>query len=227
MSPAGGRTCSSAESAAARLKGDPLAVAAVSGISSAALPRAFSDPAATPGPTNPSEAPPGVSFGVEGQGSRQALWRNLARTLGDGSCTMGQLGEKLVLLVRQSPTYLGSVLNDILDGAITRGRSLEGEGVVPKELLPLPMVELSADDMKDLYSSHEQAKFGEFAKQWHGSQREVAGRLRGAVAWVAVMVAGLNFMHAGANNKNPHPHPLGGARQLSTDGGHQSSLPGC
>ena len=91
--PDGGTTCSSAESAAARLKGDPLAAAAVSGISSAALPWAFSDLAATPGPTNPSDAPPGVSFGVEGRGSRQALWKNLAKTLGDGSWAMKQLGE--------------------------------------------------------------------------------------------------------------------------------------
>lgn len=29
----------------------------------------------------------------------------------------------------------------------------------------------------------------------------MAGRLRGAVAWVAVMVAALNFMHAGANKE--------------------------
>ena len=34
-------------------------------------------------------------------------------------------------------------------------------------------------------------------KEWRGPTREVAGRLRGVVAWVSMMVAALNFMHAG------------------------------
>ena len=79
---------------------------------------------------------------------------------------------------------------------------MDGEGLVPKELMPLPMVEMSVDDMKDLYASHAQAKFGEFGTQWQGARREVTSRMRGAVSWVTVMVAALNFMHAGANT-NP------------------------
>ena len=192
-----GTARASAESVTEQLDDSSLAASAATGEAPATRVQASSDPAATPHPLSPSGPPSGGSLGVEGQGARHEVWQRLAQTIGDGVWIMGELGEQLQVLVRQSPTFLGSVLDTTLKSAITRGRSLDGEGLVPKELMPLPFVELSADDMRDLYKRHARGRFGEFGTRWHGGKDDVVGRIRGAVAWVAVMVAALNFMHAG------------------------------
>lgn len=96
----------------------------------------------------------------------------------------------LVNMMRASPGLL-STLTKALE--MTGRQSLSevasritggGANASSRDLLPLPLVHLSVEDMRDIYYSHKICLHGEFQGMWEKAEEHCRRRLVGVQAWV-------------------------------------------
>jgi hypothetical protein len=69
--------------------------------------------------------------------------------------------------------------------------------VTQQDLLPLPLVFLSVEDMARLLNEHELGRFAPSAKVWASQGELPVQHLEWIHNWVWCMILGLNFLHLG------------------------------
>ena len=109
--------------------------------------------------------------------------------------TVGNLGLFLQDAILRIPSSLGRLAHDInkachrsFDSAALRGDT---------DLLPLPYVLLSADDMANLHTTHVNGEKDPGVQRWKCPTRLQVLRLRQLQAWVFCMIVATNYLYVG------------------------------
>ena len=129
--------------------------------------------------------------------------------------TTGELGVFLLDAMRTIPSKLGDFCSLVVNST-HHSFALE-QLVVSKDILPLPMLSMSAEDVKSLHADHPSG-FGKknCSKWWTSGARGVSSRLTRITAWVTIMVTVVNFLFLGLGHESSEPlehaGPLGASQ---------------
>ena len=127
-------------------------------------------------------------------------WFHFIKSLTVVGTTLGDFGITLKKMLLQAPSKLGLI-------ALTVWRTLNSpfhqwhDSVTNTDLLPLPYLEMSVEDVKDLHEHHELGKFADTTAYWSVPQSK-SRRLEKVQAWVFCLITVLNHMHLGCGNEN-------------------------
>jgi len=139
---------------------------------------------------------------MSGDGGSIADWREWQQRFAHvKGLTAGDLGIHLLEAMRAMPSKLGSLCN--LVHANTHHSFALEDLVTSKDILPLPMILLSAEDVKSLHAEVRES-YGRMVETsvWDGDVALQARRLQQVTAWVTVMITVVNFLFLGFGHES-------------------------
>ncbi len=125
-----------------------------------------------------------------------------------GGFVLGEMGLHLKDLLMAAPCHLGEVsrlLASELTPSLAGGIVSEGE----QDLMPLPQLELSAEEMRELYAEAPERKSWPTCRLWTTESPARATRLQQVVAWVWVVILALNYLYTGYDSGGYSHVPAG------------------
>lgn len=123
---------------------------------------------------------------VEDRSARSKLfedWRLEGKGLCGQSGTIGDYGIWLWEWIQHSPWRLGKVARMIAQHATSIGEVTKASGRDSRDLVPLPAIEVSAEDVEDMYENHSAGVHCRTRRYWHPLVKGRDHRLRRVMAW--------------------------------------------
>ena len=129
-------------------------------------------------------------------------WRDHMSGLSLAGLTLGEFGIVLKDMLLELDSKLGRVANNIHGFLRSTFGWPQDELKVAQDLLPLPHVEMSVEDLKDLITHHHLGAFSSTLHFWTDSEAS-AQRLAQVSAWVFSIIVVVNHLFLGCGNENP------------------------
>ena len=106
-------------------------------------------------------------------------WQKLLSQLSLKDMTLGTFGTHLQSLLKSAPSHLGEVARLIQSWKpFPFSSAIASQHLGGKDVYPLPVIDLSAEDVKALQAHHELGPFSTSVELWSLSHSAVTSRLR-------------------------------------------------
>ena len=151
------------------------------------------------------------------------LFEDVYASCHDGEFNLGDFGEALRNITEQMHGTLGDLARQ---APFTNTKSFgygdqDAKSTPSQELLPMPFIQPSVEDMRDAYTCRGEIGDAEFNDLWvtpPGLSHEMQKvRLRFVGSWVWMMVTALNYMYSGLGRDSHTPSTFHGPRSRSQD----------